>query len=185
LTNTHNAIAMIETSSLARGIEAADVILKTAEVELIINRTICPGKYMVIFGGLVAAASASLDAARSQCGHNLVDNFIIPNVHPDIFPALSGVTQVPDLAALGIIEGFSVAAVIEAADAAAKAASIQLIEIHAAMAIGGKGFVTLTGEVAAVEAAVEAGAAMVEQRGLLVDKIVIPSPRPVIIRNYI
>ena len=181
----YNAIGMVELSSIAKGIEVADVILKTADVGIVINRTICPGKYMVLFGGLVSAVKSSLDAARKASSHSLVDDFVIPNVHADIFPALSGVQEITKLSALGIIEGFSVAAIIEAADAAAKAATVQLIEIHAAMAIGGKGYVTMTGEVAAVEAAVNAGPKVVEDRGLLVDKVVIPRPRPEILRNYI
>jgi microcompartment protein CcmL/EutN len=83
--------------------------------------------------------------------------------------------EVPD--ALGIIESFSVASLVEAADAAAKAAQIELIEIRLAMALGGKGFVTFTGSVDAVHAAVEAGAQPVESKGLLVRKVVIPAPR--------
>jgi microcompartment protein CcmL/EutN len=181
----YNAIGMVELTSIARGIETADVILKTAEVGIVVNRTICPGKYMVLFGGLVAAVKSSLEAAVKNGGHSIVDKFLIPNVHPSVFPALSGITAMPKLNALGVIEGFSVAGIIEAADAAAKAANVELIEIHAAMAIGGKGFVTLTGDVAAVQAAVDAGASLVEKRGLLVNKVVIPSPRPEIIKFYI
>jgi len=52
-----------------------------------------------------------------------------------------------------------------------------LIEIRLAMALGGKAFATLTGDVAAVKAAVDAGAAIVAEKGLLVNKVVIPSPR--------
>ncbi len=44
------------------------------------------------------------------------------------------------------ITWFSVASVIEAADAAVKATPIQLITINLAMAIGGKGWVSMTGE---------------------------------------
>jgi microcompartment protein CcmL/EutN len=181
----YNAIGMVELSSIAKGIEVADTILKTAEVGLVVNRTICPGKYMVIFGGIVSAVNASLDAAVAKSGHSLVDQFIIPNVHPTVFPALSGIIQLDNVAALGIIEGFSVAAIIEAADAAAKAAEVELLEIHAAMAIGGKAYLTLTGDVAAVESAVTAGAAVVEEKGLLVEKIVIPRPKMEILQNYI
>jgi microcompartment protein CcmL/EutN len=181
----YNAIGMVELSSIARGLAVADVILKTADVGMVINRTICPGKYMILFGGLVSAVRSSLEAAQKSSGHSLVDQFLIPNVHPDVFPALSGISEIPKINALGIIEGFSVSAIIEAADTAAKAATVKLIEIHAAMAIGGKGYVTLTGEVAAVEAAVNAGAKVVEDRGLLVDKVIIPRPRPEILRDYI
>src|SRR5881227_4485572 len=92
--------------------------------------------------------------------------------------AFAGSTKVEVLEALGIVESFSVASLIEGADAAVKAANIQLIEIRLAMALGGKAFVTLTGNVAAVESAIDAGAQVVGQKGMLVNKVVIPSPRP-------
>lgn len=179
------AIGIVETSSLAKGYQVADAVLKRADVKIIVNRTICPGKYMVLIGGDVDAVTASIDEGVAVGAHTVVDHFIIPNVHPDVFPAISGVSRVPELKALGIIEGFSVASIIEAADAAIKAAEVELIAIHLAMAIGGKAFVTLTGEVGAVESAVEAGAEVVERKGLLVEKIVIPSPRKEILTELI
>lgn len=179
------AIGIVETSSIAKGFEVADALLKRANVELVVNRTICPGKYMVLIGGDVDAVNASVDTGVEIGAHTVVDHFIIPNVHPAVFPAISGVTHLPELQALGIIEGFTVASVIEAADAAVKAAEVQLITIHLAMAIGGKGFVSFTGDVAAVQSAVDAGSEVVERKGLLVEKVVIPSPRKEIVNEFI
>jgi microcompartment protein CcmL/EutN len=53
------------------------------------------------------------------------------------------------------------------------------------MALGGKAFVTLTGDVAAVEAAVDAAAQVVGQKGLLVNKVIIPRPRPELLNEMI
>ncbi len=179
------AIGIVEVSSIARGFLVADAVLKRADVEIVVNRTICPGKYMVLISGDVDAVNASIETGIETGAHSVVDHFIIPNVHPDVFPAISGLAALPEIRALGVIEGFSVASVIEAADAAVKAANVQLINVHLAMAIGGKGFVVLTGEVGAVESAVEAGAAVIEKKGLLVEKVVIPSPRKEIVDEYI
>ena len=179
------AIGIVETSSIAKGFEVADALLKRANVEMVVNRTICPGKYMVLIGGEVDAVNASVETGVEIGAHTVVDHFIIPNVHPEVFPAISGVTHLPELKALGVIEGFSVASIIEAADAAVKAAEVKLITIHLAMAIGGKGFVSFTGDVAAVQAAVDAGSEIVEAKGLLVEKVVIPSPRKEIISEFI
>ncbi len=179
------AIGLIELSSIARGILVADTMLKTAAIDIVVNRSICPGKYMILVGGDVDAVSASVDAGLALGGHQVVDHFIIPNVHPAVFPAISGVAHVPDIQALGIIESFSIAAIIEAADAAVKAAAVELMEIHLAMAIGGKGWVMFTGDVASVEAAVAAGAAVVERKGLLVEKVVIPRPRKEIVNQTV
>jgi len=183
--NKANAIGIVETSSIAKGFEIADTILKTARVELVVNRTICPGKYMVVVGGDVDAVQSSIDAGLRIGAHTVVDHLVIANVHPAVFPAISGVSHLPELKALGVVEAFSIASIIEAADAAVKATPVQLITIHIAMAIGGKGFVSLTGDVASVQEAVEVAAAVIQRKGLLVEKVVIPRPRTEIIREFI
>jgi microcompartment protein CcmL/EutN len=179
------AIGIVETSSIAKGFEIADTILKAANVQIVVNRTICPGKYMVLIGGDVDAVQASIEAGVRVAAHTLVDQFVIANVHPAVFPAISGVTHLPELRALGVVEAFSVAAVLEAADAAVKASNVQLLNIHLAMAIGGKGYVSMTGDVASVTEAVDVAAAVIQRRGLLVEKVVIPAPRPEIVAEFI
>lgn len=172
-----NSLGLIEMTSIAAGMQAADIMLKTSEVELVLSRTICSGKYMVLVGGEVAEVQSAVDAAASQIDFAVIDTFVIPHVHPDIFPALSGHTLAGELESLGIIESFSVASLIEGADAAVKAANVQLIEVRLAMALGGKAFCTLTGEVAAVRSAVDAGSQVIADKGLLVNKVVIAQPR--------
>ena len=181
----NNAIGGVELNSLARGFEVADAMLKVSSVELLLCRSICPGKFIVLVGGAVADVTASVDAGAAKSAHALVDQFVVPNIHAEIFPAIAGGVQVEKLEALGIIETFSAASLIEAADAAVKTAEVKLIEIRLAMALGGKAFVTMTGSVAAVEAAVAAGAAVAGKRGLLVDRVVIPQPRQELLREML
>jgi microcompartment protein CcmL/EutN len=180
-----NSIGLIELTSVASGFQVCDTMLKAANVELILSRSICSGKYMVMVRGEVGAVEAAVSAGVSQNRFSIIDSFVIPNLHESIFPAISGSTKVEALNALGILESFSVAALIEGADAAVKAADVQLIEIRLAMALGGKAFVTLTGDVAAVQAAIDAGAQIVGQKGMLVNKVVIPSPRPELLNEMI
>lgn len=180
-----NSIGLIELTSIAAGFQVTDAMLKAADVDVVLSRSICSGKYMVMVRGDVAAVEAAV-ASGTRAGHfSVVDTFVIPNLHESVFPALSGITKVEALEALGIVESFSVASLIEGADAAVKAANIQLIEIRLAMALGGKAFVTLTGSVAAVESAVAAGAQVVGAKGMLVNKVVIASPRPELLSEMI
>ena len=172
-----NSIGLVELSSIAAGMQAADIMLKTSDVELILSRTICSGKYMVLVGGEVAEVETAVDAVAASLDYAIIDTFVIPSVHSDIFPALSGHSGTNNLEALGILEAFSVASLIEGADAAVKAANVKLIEIRLAMALGGKAFCTLTGEVSAVTSAVDAGALVIGDKGLLVNKVVIAKPR--------
>ena len=60
-----------------------------------------------------------------------------------------------------------------------------LCRIHLAMAIGGKGYVMLTGDIASVEAAVSAGATVAAEEGILVAKAVIAAPRKELFREFV
>lgn len=180
-----DSIGLIELTSIAAGFAVADTMLKAADVEIVLSRSICSGKYMVMVRGEVGAVQAAVSAGQHAGNFSVIDSFVIPNLHEAVFPAISGATKVEDLESLGVVESFSVASLIEGADAAVKAADVTLIEIRLAMALGGKAFVTMTGDVAAVQAAVEAAAQVIGQRGLLVNKVVIPSPRPELLTEII
>ncbi|MCB9915965.1 MAG: BMC domain-containing protein [Planctomycetes bacterium] len=174
------ALGMLELSSIGVAYLVEDTMLKAADVELLVARTICSGKYIVMVGGETAAVEASVAAGKAASMEALIDWLVIPNVDQRLFPAISGTVSLDerDYDALGILEAFSVTAIVEGADAAVKAAAVKLFRIHVAMAIGGKGFLLLTGEVSDVEAAIEAGAREIGKRGLLVSRVVIPRPEP-------
>ena len=180
-----NSIGLIELGSIAGGYEVADAMLKTADVDLILARSICSGKYMVMVGGDVAAVQSSVDAGSQTGGFSVIDTFVIPNLHDSVFPALSGAVKVERLEALGILESFSVASLIEGADAAAKAAEVEVLDVRLAMGFGGKAFCLLSGDVGAVEQAVGAGASAAAEQGLLVRKVVIPGVAPEVLRHIL
>ena len=182
---SRNSIGMIELGSIAAGMQVADAMLKAADVELILARSICSGKYMVMVRGDVAAVESAVNAGAHIGDFSVIDTFVIPNVDEQIFPAIAGTNKVEKMEALGIIEAFSVTSLLEGADAAAKAANVTLIEVRLAMALGGKAFATMTGSVSAVTAAVEAGAQRIARKGLLVNKVVIPQPRPELLTEMI
>ena len=76
------------------------------------------------------------------------------------------------------METFSAASAILAADAAVKAAAVDLAEVRLAMGLGGKAFFVVTGDVGPVEMSVAAAAAQAGQAGLLVRRVIIPSLSP-------
>lgn len=176
------AIGMVELSSIAKGIETSDYMVKAAQVDLIRSSTVCPGKYIVIVAGDTGGVKASMREGIEHAGAYLVDSLLIPNVHEQLIPALSGTITVDKPGAVGVIEFYSVASAIQAADEAAKAAQITLIEVRIGYAIGGKGFVTLTGDVGAVRAAVAAAS---RERELYVGSTVIPRPAPAVFQSLL
>ena len=182
---TEKSIGLIELSSVAAGFLVADTMLKAGNVRLLLSRSICSGKYMVLVGGETAAVSSAVAAGADAADGCLIDRFIISNVHPEVFTALGRTQPVEPTGALGVLESFNIATLIVAADAAAKAAAVTLLEIRLAMALGGKAFVTLTGSVASVQAAVDAGAEVLAGKGLLVNKVVIPAPRPELLKEMV
>ncbi len=180
-----NALGMIEVLSIPVGIEASDALLKTASVELVSAQTVCAGKFICVVSGEVAAVQESVRAGASAAGDTLIDSIVIPNIHQNVIEAINACSQIGRVSALGILETYSLAVAVIAADACVKAAEVQLIEVRLGRGMGGKSFVLLTGDVAAVEAAVRAAESLEEAGGMMSKSVVIPSPHPDLIKSLL
>ena len=170
------AIGMVEYKTVSSGMRAADQMVKTAEVEILQADTVCPGKFMVIISGDLSAVKASVEAASVVDAEQLIDTFVLGNPHDSIFTALYGASEIGTPNALGVLETFSAAAAIVAADTAAKTALVDLIELRLARGMCGKSYLLLTGEIAAVEAAIERAKVGAGEHGMFLDSAVIPRP---------
>jgi len=183
MSKTNPALALIEYKSIARGVFATDAIAKKAPVKILSTNPICPGKYMVIFAGEVADVEEALLAGREAGGDLLVNDLFLPQIHADIIPAISGVTDIKDFGALAIVEAFSVASCVLAADKAAKIAPVKLIEIRLANGIGGKAYFTMTGELADIEVATQEAKDSIAADGMLAGCEIIAAPHPDLLRK--
>ncbi|QCX33962.1 BMC domain-containing protein [Caloramator sp. E03] len=170
------AIGLVEYKTTASGISAADSMVKTAEVEIISSQTVCPGKYIILLKGKLSAVNSAIEKGIKDYAEKVIDSFILGNPHDDIFYAINGTSKVDEFESIGIIETFSAASAIIAADAAAKAAKVNLIEIRLARGMCGKSYLILSGELAAVEAAIDAGSKVIGETGMLLDKSIIARP---------
>jgi microcompartment protein CcmL/EutN len=85
--------------------------------------------------------------------------------------------------ALGVVETTTVAAAVQAADAALKQATVDLLELRIANGLGGRSYFTLTGEVSDVRAAVTVAASVASERGMLARDVVIPRPHSDLVRH--
>jgi len=184
---TPKAIGAIELSSIGVGYQVEDDMLKAASVEILIARTICSGKYLIVVGGGVSDTETAVQTGVTNGGDAVIDHLMVANVHPMVFPALgqSVVLGPEEPGALGIIETFSGVSVLAASDVAAKAARVTLLRIHVAMAMGGKGLCLMTGTVADVRQGVQSAAEEVRKRGLLVSEVVIPRPSRELFGDYL
>ena len=172
------ALALVEFSSIAAGMEAADAMAKRTSIDVLMAGTVHNGKYLVLIGGQVAHVEESLASGRETGGSSILDFVFLPQVHPEVVEAIGG-ARTPDAAdALGVIETTTVAAAILAADAGIKGAKVRLVEVRLADGLGGKGIVLFSGLVSHVEAAVELGKGALERPELLVRDVVIPQFHP-------
>lgn len=180
-----SAVGLIETLSIALGVRAADAMLKTAAVELVEATATSPGKYLALVAGDVAAVAAAVESGVEAAGPGLLDSLVIPNLHRSVYPAMRGEPAAAEVEALGVVETFTVAAAIRAADAAVKTADVRLLEVRLARGLGGKGYLSLTGDVGSVQAAVQAAEATAAQYEALVASVVIPAPHPDLKARYL
>ena len=182
-----SSIGLIELSSVATGYLVQDTMLKAGNIKLLMARSICSGKYLIVVAGDVTSVAAAVQAGGAVAGPSLIERRQIARVHPSVLEAISNAVDIDpkQLRSIGIVETFSAASIIEVADAAVKSANVTLLRVHLAMALGGKGFVLMAGDVASVQAAVAAGAKVAGDDGMLVGKGVIAAPSEELFRDYI
>lgn len=149
------ALALLEFTSIAAGIQAGDAMVKRAVLERVYAGTVQPGRFLVLIGGAVAEVEEALKAGKETAPDALLDVVYLPGVHREVVRALAGGRAPKADDALGIIETQTVAAAIQAADKGVKGAQVNLMEIRLADGLHGKGLVFFTGLVADVEAALE------------------------------
>ncbi|MEL7565329.1 MAG: BMC domain-containing protein [Dehalobacterium sp.] len=172
------ALGFIEYKSIARGLMATDVMLKSGHVELIQASVLCPGKFIALVTGDVGAVQAAVENGYRFDPAFAISKFILPNAHPSVLPALTATTSADIKGSLGIIETVDASSAVVAGDLAAKAAHIELLEIRLARGMGGKAFVFLCGDLTGVETAVQAASRYLADEAVMIATSVIPSPHP-------
>ncbi len=168
------SVGLIESSSIAKGYEIADAVVKRSPVQLLWARTVSPGKHVTLFSGEVSETTYAMERGVEVGADAVLDHMLISNVHVDLVPAIRGPRRVVVDEALGIVELSSVASAILAADLAAKTSAVELIEVRLAMHLGGKGFFLVAGETGDVEAAVARSSDLARSRDAFVREVVIP-----------
>jgi len=90
-----NALGMIETLGLVGAIEAADAMLKAAEVVLVGYELSTGGLVFTKVRGTTAACQSAVDAGASAASKvgQLVSSYVIPNPHSDTEKIIKSVTR--------------------------------------------------------------------------------------------
>lgn len=170
------AIGVIELKSIPKGVEATDAALKSAGVQMVSAHPSCPGKYEIILTGSISNVTASVSHVLSKFDGYVIDSSIMGRIDEQVITALFGTQKTERKGSLGLIETFSAATTIKAADIAVKTAKVEIYDLRVSRGMGGKGVVMITGEIGDVAAAVEAGANYAMTTGQLSSQAVIAAP---------
>ncbi len=172
------AVGVIELKSIPVGVEACDDALKASGVRLITAHASCPGKYEILLTGSIAEVQTALEHVKGKFSSYILDCTLMGRIDPQVITALMGAQTEPEHKALGVLETYTASSIILAADAAVKAAKTDIVDLRLSRGMGGKGVLMLTGEVADVTAAIEAGADYAIREGLFSSKSVMAAPHP-------
>ncbi len=170
------AVGVIEIKSIAKGVEACDEALKSAEIRLITAHSSCPGKYEILITGELSSVQAALDRVKMNYKSYIIDTVLLGRIDESVVKALLGGGLEAPKGALGVIETFSAASAIKAADTAVKTAKVDVLDLRISRGMGGKGVALITGTIGAVQASVEAGSEYAKRQGLFAASSVIPAP---------
>ena len=170
------AIGVIELKNIPNGVEATDAALKSAGVDMVSSHPSCPGKYEIILTGSISNVTAAVDHVLSKFEGYVIDSSIMGRIDEQVIKALFGTQKTEKKGSLGLIETFSAATTIKAADIAVKTSRVEIFDLRVSRGMGGKGVVMLVGEVGDVTAAVEAGSAYAKQSGQLSSESIIAAP---------
>lgn len=150
-----HAIAMIELSSISKGMAVCDAMAKAAHITILSATTGCPGRYVILVGGDTSNVKSAFQVATESGGKKISDSFFLSNVHPDVLTYYGKKNRTAPYGALGIVEYSSLPSILRAADAALKAGNVTLLELRHGFGIAGRGVLTVVGDVGAVRSAVK------------------------------
>ncbi len=179
------ALGFIETVGMVPAISGTDCMLKAANVELIAYENIGSTLVTVMVRGGVAAVRASVEAGAEAAA--AIGNLTASNVMPRPMSIIHDIASIYTVEtepventrplAMGFVETFGIVYLLEAADAMVKAADVELVGFENVAS----GYISalVQGDVAACQAAVDAGVRAVEEMGTSVySSLVIPTPHP-------
>ena len=172
----YKSIGVIELKCVPKGVEAADAALKSAGIDMVSAHPACPGKYEIILTGSISNVTAAVDHVKDKFDGFVIDSSVMGRIDEQVISALFSTNEGRKEGSLGLIETYSAASAIKAADIAVKTARVEIYDLRVSRGMGGKGVVMLTGEVGDVSAATEAGAEYASGLGMLSATSVIAAP---------
>lgn len=153
-------LGIVETKGLVTAIEAANLMVKTANVDLVKQEISGEGIVTLFIKGELIDVKIAIETAITEVkqGYKLISKFIIPTPHDDIEDLLNDKFDYifNFKADLGLIETKGLLGAIAAADSMLKTADIKIVRLEHAP--GASPVLYIEGEITHIKAALEAGA---------------------------
>ncbi|OQA29024.1 MAG: BMC domain protein [Verrucomicrobia bacterium ADurb.Bin345] len=171
------AIAILEFDDIPTGFFATDLMLKKSPILLLKSGIISEGRYLTMIGGSTASVDESFAEGLFWGKDHIVDQVILPDVHPQVHDAVLGRRNTEAWGSMAILETPTVSCNVRAAELALKGTTVELVEIRLAeSALAGKGVSIYRGELYDIQAAVDIATSFLKQAGVRVSSRVIPAP---------
>lgn len=176
------SLGVVEFSSIAKGIETGDKMVKAATVDVLMLRHICPGKFMIILSGDIGDVNEAVNSIITNDKDKVIESTVISNAHEELISSLRKRAVFKITEAIGVFEAATVTSALIALDLALKKASVTLFKVVLGNGIGGKSYFVVTGAVSSVEEAIKTATKSINPKKLIY-KTIIPSPSEDIINN--
>lgn len=170
-----DALGIVELNSIAKGIEITDIMLKSAELEVIYSRNICPGKYMIILTGDIGSVDESIEILKQLDNKYILATFILPNADKRIIDGINKKYNNIEIKAIGVMEFTSVAYGIIALDKALKNGQVEIVKFILGNLVGGKCYFIITGFLSSVSESMKVAKELIDSKKIVYSTI-IPSP---------
>ncbi|MGL5655559.1 MAG: BMC domain-containing protein [Fusobacteriaceae bacterium] len=179
----NKALGLIEFSKIPQGIYHLDQINKGNFVTTLYSASVCPGKFIALIEGNLSAVSQAIEKVQKN-SESLIDTFVLGNPSEELLKGVMGIKgELMPQESIAVLEGFTVASLIEAADIALKTAQVKLIQLKLARGICGKSYYIIGGNLSEVSHALESSKIFLEEKGMYLDSSVISNPSPETIRS--
>ncbi|MGD8189844.1 BMC domain-containing protein [Brevibacillus ginsengisoli] len=179
----NNSVGILELRSISKGFETADEMVKTAAVEVLTMRPICPGKFLIMIHGDEAAVEEAMNVGTTMAKGQAVDSFVLHGTHPAVIQALKHRYERGEIDAVGIWETSSVTSGLASFNKAIKESNIRLVRMICGNGIGGKFVAVMTGSVSDVREAIDICVRNTDEKRI-VNVAVIPAPSEVVKKQF-
>ncbi|MGL6064099.1 MAG: BMC domain-containing protein [Fusobacteriaceae bacterium] len=170
------ALGLIEFSKIPTGIYYLDFINKSNFINTLTAYSVCPGKFIALIEGDISAVRGAIESveANADC---LVDTFMLGNPSDFLLEGILGKKNIVENEdSFGIIEGFTVASTVEAADIGLKASGVKLFDLRLARGLCGKSYFILGGTLSEVTHSTEVAKNFLINKGTHIDSKIISNP---------